>query len=181
MPAGRGRHADRGRGTGTPQAVRGHRGGRRRLASPCEEGEIFGILGPNGAGKTTTVECIEGLREPDGGEISVLGPRPPAGPGRADPACSACSSRTAQLPDRLRVAEALELYSSFYRDPADWRGADGRARAGGQARHHVRASCPAARSSGCRSRWRWSAARGSRCSTSSPPAWTRRPGATPGS
>ncbi|HEY1621307.1 MAG TPA: ATP-binding cassette domain-containing protein, partial [Streptosporangiaceae bacterium] len=37
------------------------------------EGEIFGILGPNGAGKTTTVECIEGLRAPDGGEISVLG------------------------------------------------------------------------------------------------------------
>src|SRR6185437_11971498 len=37
------------------------------------EGEIFGILGPNGAGKTTTVECIEGLRKPDGGEISVLG------------------------------------------------------------------------------------------------------------
>jgi ABC-2 type transport system ATP-binding protein len=38
-----------------------------------EESEIFGILGPNGAGKTTTVECIEGLRTPDRGEISVLG------------------------------------------------------------------------------------------------------------
>src|SRR5215831_3773294 len=37
------------------------------------EGEIFGILGPNGAGKTTTVECVEGMRERDGGEISVLG------------------------------------------------------------------------------------------------------------
>ena len=36
-----------------------------------EEGEIFGILGPNGAGKTTTVECVEGLRTPDRGEISV--------------------------------------------------------------------------------------------------------------
>ena len=34
------------------------------------EGEIFGILGPNGAGKTTTVECVEGLRKPDRGEIS---------------------------------------------------------------------------------------------------------------
>src|ERR1019366_3428508 len=37
------------------------------------EGEIFGVLGPNGAGKTTTVECVEGLRKPDGGGISVLG------------------------------------------------------------------------------------------------------------
>ena len=37
-----------------------------------EEGEIFGILGPNGAGKTTTVECIEGLRKPDGGAVSVI-------------------------------------------------------------------------------------------------------------
>ena len=36
------------------------------------EGEIFGIVGPNGAGKTTTVECIEGLRVPDAGKISVL-------------------------------------------------------------------------------------------------------------
>jgi ABC-2 type transport system ATP-binding protein len=38
-----------------------------------EEGEIFGILGPNGAGKTTTVECIGGLRRPDGGSIRVAG------------------------------------------------------------------------------------------------------------
>jgi ABC-2 type transport system ATP-binding protein len=26
-----------------------------------------------------------------------------------------------QLPDRLQIAEALRLYSSFYRSPADWR------------------------------------------------------------
>ena len=37
------------------------------------EGEVSGILGPNGAGKTTTAECIEGLRAPDSGQISVLG------------------------------------------------------------------------------------------------------------
>src|SRR5437879_12734133 len=41
-----------------------------------EDGEFFGILGPNGAGKTTTLEIIEGLREPDGGEVTVLGMRP---------------------------------------------------------------------------------------------------------
>ncbi len=36
-------------------------------------GEIFGMVGPNGAGKTTTIECLEGLRRPDGGEVRVLG------------------------------------------------------------------------------------------------------------
>src|SRR6478735_3427885 len=39
-------------------------------------GEFFGILGPNGAGKTTTLEIVEGLREPDSGEVTVLGRRP---------------------------------------------------------------------------------------------------------
>ena len=37
------------------------------------DGEIFGLIGPNGAGKTTTMECVEGLRSPDRGTISVLG------------------------------------------------------------------------------------------------------------
>lgn len=41
-----------------------------------EEGKIFGILGPNGAGKTTTVECLQGLRRADGGNIQVLGHDP---------------------------------------------------------------------------------------------------------
>jgi ABC-2 type transport system ATP-binding protein len=50
-----------------------------------DEGEIFGILGPNGAGKTTTVECIEGLRTPDRGQISVLGLDPRVGPDRRRP------------------------------------------------------------------------------------------------
>jgi ABC-2 type transport system ATP-binding protein len=36
-------------------------------------GEIFGLIGPNGAGKTTTMECVEGLRTPDRGSITVLG------------------------------------------------------------------------------------------------------------
>jgi ABC-2 type transport system ATP-binding protein len=37
------------------------------------DGEIFGLIGPNGAGKTTTMECVEGIRKPDRGSISVLG------------------------------------------------------------------------------------------------------------
>jgi ABC-2 type transport system ATP-binding protein len=85
-----------------------------------EEGEIFGILGPNGAGKTTTVECVAGLRTPDRGGIRVLGLDP--GRDRAELTQRlGIQLQDSQLPGRLRVAEALELYSSFYRAPADWR------------------------------------------------------------
>jgi len=80
-----------------------------------EAGEIFGIVGPNGAGKTTTVECLTGLRRPDRGSVRVLG---------LDPAARELRQRVgvqlqeSQLPDRIRVGEALELYRSFYRRPA---------------------------------------------------------------
>jgi ABC-2 type transport system ATP-binding protein len=84
------------------------------------EGEIFGILGPNGAGKTTTVECVEGMRKPDGGEISVLGLDPVRDHAELTQLLGA-QLQESQLPARLRVAEALDLYSSFYREPADWR------------------------------------------------------------
>jgi ABC-2 type transport system ATP-binding protein len=83
-------------------------------------GEIFGILGPNGAGKTTTVESIEGLRTPDRGAIKVLGLDPRRDRAELTQRLGA-QLQDSQLPDRLRVAEALELYSSFYRAPADWR------------------------------------------------------------
>jgi ABC-2 type transport system ATP-binding protein len=86
-----------------------------------EEGEIFGILGPNGAGKTTTVECVEGLRTPDGGAISVLGLDPLRDRAELTQQLGV-QLQDSELPERLRVAEALRLYSSFYRQPADWRG-----------------------------------------------------------
>ena len=84
-----------------------------------EEGEIFAILGPNGAGKTTTVESISGLRRPDSGTISVLG---------LDPAQDRDELRRvvgvqlqeSELPDEIRVWEALDLYASFYPAPRDW-------------------------------------------------------------
>ena len=62
-----------------------------------EKGEIFAILGPNGAGKTTTVESIAGLRQPDGGRISVLGRDPRTTPPRCE-SVSAFSSRRAVSP-----------------------------------------------------------------------------------
>ncbi|MEV4470536.1 ABC transporter ATP-binding protein [Nonomuraea salmonea] len=83
------------------------------------EGEIFGILGPNGAGKTTTVECVAGLRQRDGGTVRVAG---------LDPATDRDELRrvigmqlqSAALPEKIKVREALDLYASFYPDPADW-------------------------------------------------------------
>jgi len=85
-----------------------------------EQGEIFGILGPNGAGKTTTVECIDGLRTRDGGTIDVLGFDPLTQRGQVRKLVGV-QLQDAHLPDRIRVAEAMDLYSSFYDKPADWR------------------------------------------------------------
>jgi ABC-2 type transport system ATP-binding protein len=90
------------------------------LSFQVETGEIFGMVGPNGSGKTTTIECIEGLRQPDEGQISLLG---------LDPVKDiyALRERTgvqlqaANLPRRMRVGEALDMFASFYRQPRDWR------------------------------------------------------------
>ncbi len=84
------------------------------------EGEIFGIVGPNGAGKTTTVESIEGLRRPDGGTIRVLGLDPIKDRYEITERLGA-QLQESRLQDKIRVDEALELYASFYREPADWR------------------------------------------------------------
>ena len=92
----------------------------RDVSFMVEHGEIFGIIGPNGAGKSTIVECIEGLRKPDAGHISVLG----LNPGRDRDELRervGVQLQDAELPARLRVGEALRLYSSFYAAPADWR------------------------------------------------------------
>ncbi|BCY13773.1 ABC transporter ATP-binding protein [Actinoplanes sp. L3-i22] len=90
----------------------------RDVSLAVEAGEIFGILGPNGAGKTTTVECVAGLRTPDSGEITVLGRAP------RDPSLRAevgVQLQESQLQEKLTVREALDLYSAFYSEPADWR------------------------------------------------------------
>jgi ABC-2 type transport system ATP-binding protein len=83
-----------------------------------ERGEIFGILGTNGAGKTTTVECLQGLRQADCGEISVLG-LDPAADRAALTRRVGVQLQESRLPAKLRVREALELFASFYPDPAD--------------------------------------------------------------
>ena len=90
------------------------------ISFAVEQGEIFGILGPNGAGKTTTVECVEGLRSPDGGTIRVAGLDPQRDSDELRQLLGA-QLQESELPEKMKVREALELYSSFYRDPADWR------------------------------------------------------------
>ncbi|MFJ4566480.1 ABC transporter ATP-binding protein [Streptomyces caelestis] len=85
-----------------------------------EEGEIFGILGPNGAGKTTTVECVEGLRVPDSGRVRVTG-LDPVTEHEATRRVLGAQLQESELQAKITVREALELYSSFYPSPLDWR------------------------------------------------------------
>jgi ABC-2 type transport system ATP-binding protein len=85
-----------------------------------QRGEIFGMVGPNGAGKTTTIECLEGLRRPDSGVVEVLGLDPLRSPYQLRDMIG-IQFQSAALPDRIKVWEALDLFASFYRHPADWR------------------------------------------------------------
>jgi ABC-2 type transport system ATP-binding protein len=82
------------------------------------EGEVFGIIGPNGAGKTTTVECISGLRVPDSGIITIFGEDPRKNREELRK-CVGVQLQESQLPPRIRVKEALDLFASFYPDPLD--------------------------------------------------------------
>src|SRR4051794_23162817 len=78
------------------------------------DGEIFGLIGPNGAGKTTTMECVEGLRTPDRGTISVLGMDPVRDVYRLQERIGV-QLQQAQLQKRIKVWEAVDLWSSLYR------------------------------------------------------------------
>jgi ABC-2 type transport system ATP-binding protein len=84
------------------------------------EGEIFGILGPNGAGKTTTVECLQGLRDRDGGTVRVLGLDPQRQARELRKRIGSQLQESA-LPDRIKVWEALDLFSSLAANGAEWR------------------------------------------------------------
>jgi ABC-2 type transport system ATP-binding protein len=81
-------------------------------------GEIFGLIGPNGAGKTTTMECVEGLRTPDRGVISVLGLNPLRQVYALQERIGV-QLQAAQLQKRIKVREAVGLWSSLYRKPVD--------------------------------------------------------------
>jgi ABC-2 type transport system ATP-binding protein len=90
------------------------------ISFEVKEGEIFGMVGPNGAGKTTTIECLEGLRKPDQGTIRVLG-LDPRRDGQILRLRTGMQLQQSNLPERIKVWEALDLYASFYPKAADWK------------------------------------------------------------
>lgn len=93
------------------QAVRG-------IDFDVSQGEIFGLLGPNGAGKTTTVEILEGLRPRSQGQVKVLGYDPEVSKQSLKDRIGVCLQAT-NLPDKLKVHEALAWFASFYSRQAD--------------------------------------------------------------
>ena len=88
------------------------------VAFDVQPGEIFGLIGPNGAGKTTTLECIEGLRRPDQGTISVLG-LDPVRDVYALQERTGVQLQAAQLQKRIKVGEAVALWASLYERAVD--------------------------------------------------------------
>jgi ABC-2 type transport system ATP-binding protein len=84
------------------------------ISFEVEQAEFFGILGPNGAGKTTTLEVLEGLREPDSGELSVLGQRPwPRNP-KLLPRIGV-QLQSSSFFERLTAREQIRTFASLYR------------------------------------------------------------------
>ena len=96
---------------GTFEAVRG-------VDFEVRAGEVFGLLGPNGAGKTTTIEILEGLRQRSSGETLVLGLDPGVQSREIKDRIGVCLQAT-NLPDKIKVHEALALFASFYSNSVD--------------------------------------------------------------
>jgi ABC-2 type transport system ATP-binding protein len=85
----------------------------RGIDFEVQTGEVFGLLGPNGAGKTTTVEILEGIRQRTSGEVRVLGFDPDKQKARLKDRIGVCLQAT-NLPDKIRVVEALEVFGALY-------------------------------------------------------------------
>nr|NLD41223.1 ABC transporter ATP-binding protein [Actinomycetales bacterium] len=94
---------------GTRQVLRG-------IDLQVADGEILGVLGPNGSGKTTLVESIGGLRARDGGQVTVAGMDPATNPPELREILG-MQLQECRLQEKMRVREALNLYSAFYASP----------------------------------------------------------------
>src|SRR5512133_1740690 len=77
-----------------------------QISFEVQRGEIFGLLGPNGAGKTTTLECLEGIRQPDSGELRILN-IDPSREARKLTKYIGVQLQTSGLPGDMQVVEAM--------------------------------------------------------------------------
>ena len=83
------------------------------ISFDVQRGEIFGLLGPNGAGKTSTLESLEGLRNPDGGSLQVMGVDP-ARQSRKLRNLIGVQLQTSGLPENIRVDEAIKFFCAYH-------------------------------------------------------------------
>lgn len=84
-----------------------------------DKGEIFGIIGPNGAGKTSTIECIEGLRTPESGSVSVMGLDPQKDRQKLYNVIGVQLQETS-FQEKIKVWELCRLFSAMYEEPRDY-------------------------------------------------------------
>jgi ABC-2 type transport system ATP-binding protein len=85
-----------------------------RISFEVQRGEIFGLLGPNGAGKTTTLECLEGLRSPDGGELLVSGVDPTREQSKLRNVIGV-QLQSSGMPETITPDEAMELFCAYHK------------------------------------------------------------------
>jgi len=86
------------------------------ISFDVQRGEIFGLLGPNGAGKTSTLECLESLRQPDGGSLSILGVNPSQEPRRLRNLIGV-QLQTSGLPANMTVEESMRFFCAYHNVP----------------------------------------------------------------
>lgn len=83
------------------------------LSFAVQPGEIFGLLGPNGAGKTTTLECLEGLRQPDGGALQVAGIDPTREPGKLRHVIGV-QLQASGMPEAMTPDESMKFFCAYH-------------------------------------------------------------------
>lgn len=83
------------------------------ISFEVHKGEIFGLLGPNGAGKTSTLECLEGIRQPDGGSLDVMGVNPTKEPRKLNNLIGV-QLQSSGLPAEMTVEEAMRFFCAYH-------------------------------------------------------------------
>ena len=83
------------------------------ISFEVQRGEIFGLLGPNGAGKTTTLECLEGIRKPDGGQMRIMNVDPSHEPRKLHNLIGV-QLQTSSLPSNMTVGEAMKFFCAYH-------------------------------------------------------------------